>query len=341
MKTIRNKTGLLILVLLMPSLSTARVQVVTTLTDYAWAARAIAGDLAEVSSILPPEQDAHTLAPRPSYALKLSRADLFVATGLDLEIWVPALLRRAGNASVRPGAPGYVRAADGVPMLNVPTSADRSGGDVHVQGNPHIHTSPVNMRFVLRNISAGLGRVDPTNAGTYTASAERVIKDLDERLFGPELVAAMGGDLAARLAARGRLFDLLKEREWEGRPMSALLGGWLGRLQKAQGAPVASYHLNWAYLIRLTGLRLVTVAEPKPGLPPTPGHVARMLQTVQQESVKVLLAARHFPPDSVAAVCEKTGLTALRLPFHTGSEGVSSYPALVERWVQVLEQTLP
>ncbi len=337
MKTI-NVLVLLFALTVAPTISGAKVRVVTTLSDYAWAARAVAGDHATVESLLPPNQDAHTLAPRPSYAVKVGRADLFVATGLDLEIWVPALLRRAGNARVRPGTPGYVNASEGVPMMDIPLSADRSQGDIHVHGNPHIHTSPVNMRFVIRNIAAGMIRVDPTNADAYTNASERVIADLDKRIFGADLVAAMGGDLTARLAARGRLFELLDSREYDGRPMKALIGGWLGRLQNVRGVSVATYHQNWAYLLRLSGLRLAAVAEPKPGIPPSPRHIATMVSTASKHNVKVLLAARYYPPDRVQTVSEKINVRAVRLPFHTGSDNTQTYLDLVEHWVKALEE---
>ncbi len=333
-----NATRILIaLVACAPALSFAEVTVVTTLPEYAWAARAVAGDLATVESILPPEQDAHTLAPRPSYAVKVGRADLFVATGLDLETWVPALLRKAGNASVMPGASGYVRATDGVLLLDVPASADRAHGDVHVYGNPHIHTSPLNMRQVARNIADGLVRIDPTHRETYLKNAEALVADLDARTFGRALVQALGGDLAARLAAEGKLFDLLESRTFRGAPMTALLGGWLGRLSKVRGAPITTYHKNWAYLLRLTGIRLVAVAEPRPGVPPSPGDIARMVGAVEQHGVKTMLAARHYPPDRVRVISKKAGVAPARVPFHVGSEGTRTYPDLVERWVRALE----
>lgn len=338
-----NVTKLLLQLALMASVASpalAKVIVVTTLPDYAWAARAVAGDLATVEAVLPPDQDAHTLAPRPSYAVKVGRADLFVVTGLDLETWVPALLRKAGNSRVRPGAVGYVSASEGANLLGVPASADRSQGDVHVYGNPHIHTSPVNMRVVVRNIATGLARVDSTNREAYTRAAERVVADLDARIFGPELTKALGGDLAARLAARGKLFDLLDTREYQGRPMSALLGGWMRRLAKARGARIATYHKNWVYLAQTFGLQVAVVAEPKPGVPPTAGHIASMLATVRQQNVKILLAARHYPPGRVRAVADKTGLEPVSVPFHVGSDGTKTYPDLVERWVRALERTL-
>jgi zinc/manganese transport system substrate-binding protein len=275
-----------------------------------------------------------------AHAVKVGRADLFVVTGLDLETWVPALLRKAGNSRVRPGAVGYVRAAENIQLLDVPSSGDRSQGDAHLFGNPHIHASVLDMRVVIRNIAAGLVRVDPENRDAYTKAAEAVVADLDSRMFGPRLTKALGGDLAARLAARGKLLDLLNTREFEGRPMSALLGGWMARLAKARGARIAIYHKNWAYLAQAFGIRVAVVAEPKPGVPPTASHIVSMLDTVKQEDVKGLLAAGHYSPRRVRAVAEKVGLEPVSVPFHVGSDGTKTYPDLVERWVRALERTV-
>ena len=324
-----------------PAAATARLRVVTTTSDYAWAARVVAGDHATVEAILPPDQDAHTLAPRPSYAVKVGRADLFVVNGLDLETWAPVLVAKSGNSRVAEGAPGWVRAADGVHLLGVPASLDRALGDVHAFGNPHIHTSVVNMRVVLRNIAAALARVDPENAAAYTKAATEAIADLDRRTFGPELTRAIGGDLAAQLASKGKLFAFLKDEVHEGRPLEDLLGGWLLRLQRVRDAPIATYHQNWDYLAQLAGIRVVAIAEPRPGIPPTATHVAQMARDVQRTGARILLAARHYPRSRVEAVAEKAGLTPVIVPFHVGSDGTTTYPELVERWVQALERARP
>src|SRR6185369_4192175 len=155
------------------------VKVVTSLTTYAAIAREITGDHATVTAIAEGDEDPHFVQPRPSFVPLLRDADLFVTTGMDLELWVPTLLDRAGNPKIREGSPGYVAASRGVSLLEVPTSLSRAGGDIHVDGNPHIHTDPINAVIIARNILDGLKRVSPANADYFTARE----KDFEDRIL--------------------------------------------------------------------------------------------------------------------------------------------------------------
>ena len=120
----------------------APVKIVTSLTTYGAIAREIVGDRGTVTSIAQGDEDPHFVQPKPSFVAVLRDADLFVTTGLDLELWVPALLDRANNRKVSEGGPGYVTAYTGITLLEVPTSLNRAEGDIHADGNPHIHTDP-------------------------------------------------------------------------------------------------------------------------------------------------------------------------------------------------------
>ena len=111
-----------------PAAAQGTLQIVTTLPDYAWIAQEIAGELATVEAISRGDQDAHFVRPKPSYQVKLRDADLFVTTGLDLELWVPTLLDAAGNRQVLEGGPGFVAAWPGIELLDKPSMpAGRSG----------------------------------------------------------------------------------------------------------------------------------------------------------------------------------------------------------------------
>jgi len=114
------------------------VRVVATLPVYADLVEKIGGTQVDVSAIAAPNEDAHFVRPKPSFALSVRRADLFITTGLDLELWAPTVLDRAGNRDVSEGGNGYVTAYTGIELLDVPAAADRSGGDVHIFGNPHV-----------------------------------------------------------------------------------------------------------------------------------------------------------------------------------------------------------
>src|SRR5438105_15570044 len=172
-------------------------------------------------------ENPHYVQPKPSFVPTLSQADVFITTGLDLELWVPALLDKANNPKVTEGGPGYVAAYAGVDLLDVPTSFSRTQGDIHVFGNPHIWTDPMNAVQIARNILTGLKRVSPENAD-YFAGRE---KDFEERiyraLFGDELVKLLGGQTLADLDRQGRLLDFLKSKPYQGAPLSTRLGGWL------------------------------------------------------------------------------------------------------------------
>src|SRR2546430_8650899 len=157
----------------------APVRVVTSLTTYASIAREIVGDRGVVSSIAVGNENPHYVQPKPSFVPTLSGADLFVTTGLDLELWVPALLDKANNAKVTEGGAGYVAAYAGIPLLDVPSSFSRTQGDIHVFGNPHIWTDPLNAIQIARNILTGLKRVDPANADHYSTRA----RDFEDRII--------------------------------------------------------------------------------------------------------------------------------------------------------------
>ncbi len=135
-----------------------------------WAALAgeLGGDRLEIYSATTAQQDPHHIQARPSLIAQARKADLLVCTGAELEVgWLPLLLRRAGNARIQPGQPGHFLAAEHVDMLEVPEKLDRSLGDIHASGNPHIHTDPRNVLRIAGRLSQRLQAVDPDNADSY------------------------------------------------------------------------------------------------------------------------------------------------------------------------------
>ena len=128
----------------------------------------IAGDNADITVATTAFQDPHRLQARPSLIAAVRRTDLIVCTGADLEVgWLPLLLRRAGNAKIQPGNPGNFLAADYVRRIEIPASIDRGQGDVHPQGNPHIHLNPRNVGRVADALTERLQKVDPANSAYY------------------------------------------------------------------------------------------------------------------------------------------------------------------------------
>ncbi len=291
------------------------VRVVTTLPAYASIAAFVGGDRVEAAAISRGDEDAHFVKPKPSFALMLQRADLFVTTGLDLELWAPILVDKSGNRSIRDGQPGFVSASQGVEMLEVPATASRAAGDVHIYGNPHIHTSPLNARAIAANLAAGLKRVDPAGAAVYEENLARFNRRIDEALYGRELPALLGREALDGLASQGRLVEFLREQRLEGRPLVERLGGWLGRGLDFRGARIVTYHKNWVYFATLFGLEVVDYVERKPGIPPSARHVHELLETIRRLDIRVLLAASYFSRQQVETIAERAGCQAVVVPL--------------------------
>jgi len=313
------------------------VRVVATLPIYAEIAREIGGPFVQATSIADPAEDAHFVRPKPSFALEIRRADLFVTTGLDLELWVPALLDRAGNAGVSEGGAGYVTAYTGIELRDVPPAADRSEGDIHVYGNPHIYTDPLNVEIIARNIATGLKRVAPDRAEAFDEGLERFVDRIHRRVFGDDLVDLLRGETLARLARQGRLFDFLRNNEYRDHPLIGRLGGWLARGQSFRGRTMICYHKNWAYFEHRFGVECAEYVEGKAGIPPTPGHVRNLVRRMQSEGIGVLFAANYFDRSKVERVAERSGARTVIVPMEPGgAPGVDSYFDLVDTWVDAL-----
>jgi ABC-type Zn uptake system ZnuABC Zn-binding protein ZnuA len=315
----------------------APTRVVTSLTTYASIAREIVGDRGLVSSIAVGDENPHYVQPKPSFVPRLAQADLFVTTGLDLELWVPALLDKANNPRIVEGGPGYVAAYAGVPLLDLPASLSRAQGDIHVYGNPHIWTDPLNAVIIARNILTGLKRVAPQDADYFTARE----KDFEDRiyraLFGDELVKLLGGPSLADLDRQGKLFPFLAQQQYQGAPLMTRLGGWLKQGLPFRGKLVACYHKEWDYFSREFQVTCFDYIEPKPGIPPTPRHVQEIITAMRDKHVQVLLSTNYYDRNQVLGVAQRTGAKAVIVPSNTGgSTGVATYFDLMDLWVSEL-----
>ena len=316
----------------------APLKVVTTLPAYASIAKAVGGDRVTVDYIARGDQDPHFVKPKPSYALKLQDADLYVTTGLDLELWGPTLVDKSGNSKIRDGQIGYVAVSRGVHMLDIPSSASRAAGDVHIYGNPHIHTSPINARIIAANIVAGLKRVDPGGASTYDANLAAFNQKISNSLYGPELVKLLGADTLDKLATQQRLIPFLQaQKAPDGAPLISKLGGWLGEGMVFRGKKIVSYHKNWIYFVDLFGLHIVDYVEAKPGIPPSARHVHELINEMKQQNVKVLVAASYFDPKKPNLIAQRTGCKAVIVPMGLNSTGPNAYFKLVSDWVDQLK----
>jgi zinc/manganese transport system substrate-binding protein len=158
----------LVAMLLVASSAQAAVKVLATTADWAALAVELGGDRVDVYTATSALQDVHQVDAKPSLVARARTADLVVANGAELEAgWLPVLLQESGNARIKPGTPGYFEAASAVRLIDVPTAVDRSLGDIHPLGNPHIQLDPRNVAAVAKALTARLVAIDAANAQHY------------------------------------------------------------------------------------------------------------------------------------------------------------------------------
>ena len=197
-----------LLLLLLWSIPAQALDVFACEPEWGSLVQEIAGDSANITVATTAFQDPHIIQARPSLIAAVRTSDLVVCSGADLEIgWLPLLLRRAGNPDVRPGSPGYFMAANFVRKLETPQTIDRSQGDVHPQGNPHIHLDPRNIQRIAAALVERLGEIDPGNASLYQIQYEEFQARWDAAMVAWEDDAV---DLAGmRLASNHRSYSYL------------------------------------------------------------------------------------------------------------------------------------
>lgn len=293
---------LLMMALAAPSLLLAKLQVVTTTEDLAALAREVGGDDVEVTSIAKGYQDPHFVDAKPSYLLKLKKADLFIQVGLELEVaWAPALLTNARNPKILPGSAGFLDASEGCEILQKPSGRlDRSLGDIHPFGNPHYWLDPSNGRMIARNISLKLSLLDPEHAKRY-----------QENLRGFE----------AKLSE--------KEKEWDTIASSL------------KGLKVITYHNSWPNFAERFGIEVAGFIEPKPGIPPSPAHIHSLINQIQSEKIPLILVEPYFDLRLPEKISRETGAKLIIFPPSVGAEkGVKTYFDLFEQTLRLLQETV-
>jgi len=277
------------------------IKVVTTLTDLKSITELIGGNKVSVSSIATGYQNPHFVDPKPSYIIGLSNADLFVTIGLDLEIgWSPQLLASSRNTKIQKGAPGYVDASAGIGLLQVPSSANRAEGDIHIYGNPHYWLDPLNGKVIARNIANGLERIDPSNKSTYEANLQAFYKKIDDKM-----------------------------REWQ------------AKMAPFKGTKIIAYHNEWVYFETRFGLNIVDFMEPKPGIPPSPSQLVKVIKEIKADNIKVIISSPYFTTSSSDVVAKQTGVKELTLATSVGGfESVKNYFDLFDYDINQLTATL-
>ena len=163
----------------------AKLNVVATTPDFGSIAREIGGDKIDLTTIGKPTEDPHFVDAKPSYISKLNRADAVIEGGAELEIgWLPALLDQSRNPKLEAGKPGRILCNEGIPLMQVPTTLDRSKGDIHAAGNPHYTTDPANAKIIAERITTSFCELDAKSSDFYKANLKTFQQHLEEQIAG-------------------------------------------------------------------------------------------------------------------------------------------------------------
>lgn len=265
--------------LIAASAAQAQLKIVTSTTDLADIAKEVGGSKVTVSHVSEGYQDPHFAEAKPSFILQLRKADIFAFVGLDLEIgWMPLLIQGARNPKIQPGGSGYVDVSHAISVL------DRARERVdRSQGDVHPLGNP---HYWL----------DPHNGRRIAQHFARKFSQLDPRN-------------AAVYESNRTLFEAR---------LSTAERGWQARLAEIKGKPVVAYHTSWKYLAEYTGMNIVGFMEPKPGVPPSPSHLAGLILQMKRTGAKAIIMEPFYSRKDADFVASKTGAKVVILPPSVG-----------------------
>jgi ABC-type Zn uptake system ZnuABC Zn-binding protein ZnuA len=279
----------------------AVLRVVATTTDMAALAAAVSGDVATVESIVPAAVDPEAFEPRPGDLDRVRHAALLVRVGLGYDYWLDALTHRIGDARLARGGGGYLDASVGIPLLEI------RGQSVTNEGG-HAH-GVANPHYWL----------DPDNAIIVTAG------------IAEALVRLAPGQRERIIANRERFLAELKTRR----------ARWNEALAPYAGVKLVAYHNSWPYFARRFRLDIVDVIEPKPGVAPSPAHLARLISAGRKAQVRAILHEPYEPEDASQLAARKLGVPLVLLATSVDSvPGTQDYLALFDHNVAALVRAL-
>jgi zinc/manganese transport system substrate-binding protein len=283
-----------------PSRGADKLRIMTATTDLAALAQEIGGDRVDVESIARGYQDPHFVEAKPSFLLKLRKADLLIVVGLELEIgWLPPLITQSTNPKIQVGSPGYFDASRFAKILEIPTGAvTRAEGDVHPQGNPHYWLDPENGLRIAKGIADKLSEVRPGDAAYFAqryADFEQRLKQADQR--------------------------------------------WLDQMKPYAGRKIVTYHRSWPNFAAHFHLDVVGYVEPRPGIPPSPQHTVELIGQMRRDNIKVICVEPYFDLKTPNAIARDTGGQVLVLtPSVGGEKEITDYFKLFDYDINKLKQ---
>ena len=298
MKRITALAAALLVAGTLPALAQGKPNVITTTEDLASIAREVGGDRIAVDFIARGYQDPHFVEAKPSFILKLQKADLLVVVGRELEIgWLPPLIQQSRNAKIQPGADGYLDASLQAKILEIPQGQiTRAMGDVHPSGNPHYWLDPENGKIIAQAIAAKLALFRPNDKAYF-----------DQRVT----------DFSNRLS------------EAEKR--------WLATMAPYKGLKVVTYHRSFPNFTDRFGLDVMGYVEPRPGIPPSPSHTLELIQEMKRQNTKIILVEPYFDLKTPNAIARDTGARVVVMaPSVGGTKDVPDYFKLFEYDVNLI-----
>jgi zinc/manganese transport system substrate-binding protein len=274
------------------------LNVVTTTEDLAAIAREVGGDKIKAESLSRGYQDPHFVEAKPSFVLKLNKADLLIAVGRELEIgWLPPLITQSRNARIQPGGDRYLDASLTARILEIPTGQiTRAMGDVHPFGNPHYWLDPENGKRIAKAIEGKLAAISPGDAAYFSQHEE----DFEKRVSDGEK-------------------------------------RWLAMMAPYKGTKVVTYHRSWPNFAERFGLDVIGYVEPKPGIPPSPSHTLELIQEMKRQNVKIILVEPYFDTKTPNSIARETGAKVLVMPPSVGGEKeITDYIKLFDYDIKLL-----
>jgi zinc/manganese transport system substrate-binding protein len=296
------KRFIFVVILLAAAVAPARAQgkltVVATIEDLASIAREVGGDRVNVESIARGYQDPHFVEAKPSFILKLQKADVLIVVGRELEIgWLPPLQQQSRNSKIQVGGDGYLDASLSAQILEIPTGQiTRAMGDVHPLGNPHYWLDPENGKRVAKGIADKFSQLRPNDRAVF-----------QQRL----------GDFTNRLDA--------SEKKW------------LAEMAPYKGIKVVTYHRSFPNFAERFGLDIIGYVEPRPGIPPSPQHTLDLINEMKRQNVKLILVEPYFDLKTPNAIARETGGQVLVMPPSVGGvKEVTDYFTLFDYDIKLL-----
>lgn len=280
----------------------ADLRVATSLTDLASVAEFVGGRHVTVMSLCRGYEDPHFVPAKPSLMKAIQNADVFVSVGLELDGgWLPLVLPGSRNPKIQPGSPGFVDASEGVDVLEKPT-----GTVSRAEGDVHPLGNPHYY-------------VDPKNLEIVADHLAHVFSSLDPAN-------------AADYSSNAKAFDDRMEKA---------LAGWEEELAPYRGAAIVTFHRNFIYFADRFGLKLFGNVEPKPGIPPSPRHIAELAEAMKQAGVKVVLYQPYYDAGASRELANKAGGVAVEVPTEVGGtpeakDVMSKFDFLVSSLVKAL-----